>query len=335
MVRIPGVWTLALAIAASSLIGSSSARADDRDIVLSRLGNTISDFEGNPVDVVGNNLHFRSMVSELGVVLAPRLLSPSDTLGFGGFQFSADFAYTSITSDADYWRVLESSNNPTGSNVSHGDSIVPTVGLFVRKGMWLPLPSFETGLGAVHLVDSDLWAAQGYAKFALHEGYHDLPLPSFAVRGAASRMMGSKDLDLTVASLDLSMSKAFGISQTVNIAPYGGWNLLIVVPRSEVIDKTPNLSPFTTPGDGAMNFVFKDQANITRHRMFLGAKLQYYVFAITLEANFAFAGSSVDDRSGNDTQCSDVVDPNGVAACDATDEARLQESYSISVGLDF
>ena len=80
-------------------------------------------------------------------------------------------------------------------------------GSTLRKGLWLPLPSSEVGLGAVHLMDSQMWAAQGYVKFALLEGYHKLPLPSIAVRVAASRVFGSRDLDLTVASADVSISK--------------------------------------------------------------------------------------------------------------------------------
>src|SRR5438128_637824 len=33
--------------------------------------------------------NFRSLMSELGVVIAPRLQTPADTLGFAGFQVSA------------------------------------------------------------------------------------------------------------------------------------------------------------------------------------------------------------------------------------------------------
>ena len=77
--------------------------------------------------------------------------------------------------------------------------------MFARKGLWfLPLPSFEVGAGAVNVSGSKMWAAQIYGKFAIQEGFHDWPLPSLAVRGAASRLMGADQLDLTVASLDVS-----------------------------------------------------------------------------------------------------------------------------------
>ena len=54
--------------------------------------------------------------------------------------------------------------------------------------------------------------------------------------------------------------------------------------------------------------MFKDQANILRQRFFVGAKFQYYVFQLTIEAQFALAGTSVDDRTGTSTMCTPGID---------------------------
>lgn len=309
---------LAAALTCAALGASAPAVAGDNDLVLSRLGT----IEGDRV--VGSNVGFRSLASELGVVLAPRLLAPADTLGFGGFEFTADVATTSISEGAEHWRTLER-DDTTGS--------LSTVGFFVRKGIWLPLPSFEVGLGAVHLQGSDMWAGQGYLKFALHEGYHDLPLPSIAVRGAGSRMMGQHELDLTVASIDVSASKDFGIAGSVTLSPYAGWNWLLIVPRSEVVDKTPHIDLRDDPMDASMNFVFVDQDTILRNRFFLGAKLRHYVFTLHLEAAVALAGSSTDDRQGTDLPCSTAGMP--TTDCDATDQASSQSTLTVGLGLDF
>lgn len=307
------------------------AAADDNDLLLSRLGTCIDD-TGAPttncdtaIDVLGSNLDFRALVSELGVALAPRLIEPADTLGFGGFQFAIDSAFTSINAGQSYWQ--------NGREKSNGDSTLQTVGLHVRKGMWLPTPSFEVGLGLVQLVDSHIWSAQGYAKFALHEGFHDYPIPSLSVRGAASRMMGSESLDLTVASVDIATSKEFGLFGSINVAPFLGWNWLIIVPRSEVIDKTPNIDSRTNMNDQNLNFVFTDQDDIHRNRFFTGFKFKYYVFILAFEANFAFKGGSTDDRAGTDLDCEDATMP--TTECDATDRAGSQQTYSISIGMDF
>lgn len=304
---------------------ASPAAADQNDLVLSRLGTRVMDPDtGEVTGVVGQNLELRGLASQLGVVLAPHLLTPADTVGFGGFQLTVDYATTTIDRTASYWRVLEGAP-------SDGMS---TVGLFMRKGMWFPLPSFEIGGGAIHLVDSRTWTGQLYTKFALHEGYHDLPIPSLAVRGAVSRMMNQRELDLTVASVDVNVSKHFGIGGTWRLDPFVGWNMLMIVPRSEVIDPTPEVDPLT-PGnekDILLNFVFKDQDNIYRQRIFLGAKMQYYVFQLTIEAQFALAGGSVDDRSGTNEMCTPMAT---TAACDAKDPAGGQRTLAMSAGFDF
>src|SRR5262249_37910280 len=152
--------------------------------------------------------------------------------------------------------------------MAHGPSSLQTVGFFARKGMWFPVPAFEIGAGAVHLVGSQIWAAQLYAKLALHEGYHDFPLPSLAFRGSVSRMMNQRDLDLTVISLDATVSKHVGVGGTWRLDPFAGFNLLVIVPRSEVIDPTPNIDPLVMGNekDAQLNFVFKDQDNIYRSR---------------------------------------------------------------------
>lgn len=304
---------------------ASPAFADQNDLVLSRLGTRVMDpSTGEVTGVVGQNLELRGLASQLGVVLAPHLLTPADTVGFSGFQLTVDYASTTIDRGASYWRVLEGTP----------DSGMNTVGLFMRKGMWFPLPSFEIGGGAIHLIDSRTWTGQLYAKFALHEGYHQLPIPSLAVRGAVSRMMNQRELDLTVASLDVAVSKHFGIGGTWRLDPYAGWNMLMIVPRSEVIDPTPNIDPLT-PGnekDILLNFVFKDQDNIYRQRFFFGAKMQYYVFQITLEAQFALAGSSIDDRSGTNETCTPMAT---TTACDAKDPAAGQRTLAMSAGFDF
>jgi hypothetical protein len=323
-------WAIAAAVAALGAAAfPRAAVAGDNDLVLARLGTIAPD----GTEVIGSNLDFRALASELGVVLAPRLSEPADTIGFGGFRFGADLAFTSISSGEPYWRVLQSSPDPNDPGAVHGSRFLPTVGLFARKGIWLPLPSFEVGAGAVHLVDSRIWAAQGYAKFALHEGYHDLPIPSVAVRGAASRMMGSTEIDLTIASIDVSLSKSIGLGGTVNFAPYVGWNWLIIVPRSEVVDKTPHIDPLSSQEDLRMNFVFKDQDDIIRNRIFLGTRLRYYVFALTVEGSLALAGSSLDDRPGTAATC--LPGPAVTTFCNSPDISGRQMTLTTTLALDF
>lgn len=325
-----GVLTALVLVCMSRL-----AAADANDLVLSRLATRIMNNSGQLTGVVGENLEFRALVSQLGVVLAPHLLTPADTLGFGGFQFDVSASQTTIDSKQPYWRALAGSPDPSGAmGLAHGPTALRTIGLFAHKGMWFPVPSFELGAGAVHLLDSDIWAAQLYAKFALHEGYHDLPLPSLAVRGAVSRMMPQRELDLTVASVDVTISKHVGIGGTWRFDPFAGWDLLMIVPRSEVIDATPDIDPLDMGNqmDLNNNFVFRDQATIYRHRILAGAKFQYSVLQLTIEGQFALAGTSVDDRAGTSAPCQPNSDTTN---CDAKDTAAAQTTLSVSAGFDF
>ena len=323
-----------LAMAFAVLLAPAAAAADVNDLVLGRLATRGTDAAGKPI-VVAQNLEFRELASQLGVVLAPQLLTPADTLGFAGFQFDVDLSTTQIDSTASYWRARAGSPDPTGtSGVANGPSSLHTVGLFVRKGMWFPVPSFEVGAGAVHIVDSTTWAAQFYAKIALVEGYHQLPIPSIAVRGGVSRMMNQRELDLTVGSLDVTASKHFGIAGTWRFDPFVGWDLLLIIPRSEVIDPTPNIDPLHmgNEADAALDFVFKDQSNIYRNRFMVGAKFQYSIIQLTLEAQFALKGSSIDDRTGTVAAC---LPGSMTTNCDAKDQAAAQRTLSMSAGFDF
>jgi len=327
--RIAGV---ALAL---SLLAPAAALADDNDLVLSRLGTRIPDGSGNLTNVVGQNLEFRALASQMGVVLAPHLLSPADTVGFGGFQLTVDYSTTTIDGTAAYWRAREGSAEPaTAGTGAHGPGSLTTIGVFARKGMWFPLPSFEIGGGAVKLLESNAWTGQLYAKFGLHEGYHQLPLPSVSVRGAVSRLMSQRELDLTVASLDVVLSKHIGVGGTWKFHPFAGWNLLMIVPRSEVIDPTPDIDPLVmgNEDDADLDFVFDEQDTIFRHRFLFGAKFQYSFLQLTVEAQFALAGSSTDDRPGTNELCM----PNSTTSnCDAKDTAGSQRTLAVSAGFDF
>ena len=318
----------ALAILAFASLASGQARADKHDLVLSRLGRSNS----AGTDVIPYNQDFRSLVSELGVVLAPKFMTPADTLGYSGFQFSFDYGYNKINHEKRFWCATEESTSCSGAGADKGTGYMSTISLWARKGLWLPVPSFEFGAGALHVIDSTMWAGQIYGKFALHEGFHEWPIPSVAARGSASRLFGSEQLDLTVASIDISVSKSIGVQGTVNLEPYGGWNYLWIIPRSEVIDKTPNVDSLSDPNDLRNNFVFPDQDNITRHRFFFGTKVKYYVFALTLQLDLALAGSSVDDRQSN-VRCDDTGDDESL--CDSEDQAGGQQTYSASLSLDF
>jgi hypothetical protein len=294
-----------------------------------------------PVTVpVEGQVAFRSLMSELGVVIAPRLQTPADTLGYAGFQFSAELGVTKINSSRSYWNGV-AGFNPGGEPRS--DSYLTTVGGFVRKGMWFPLPAFEFGAGALNIIGSRMYAIQGYAKLALQEGFHGWWLPSFAVRGSVSQLLGTDQVDLNVYGVDVLISKAFGIAGTSRLEPFLGWNVLFIDATSGVIDATPSCDAFEvqqaapgtqvndhcapsqsgTTNDTFANFTFPQQSVITRYRWSAGFKLKMSVLFLVGEFDFVQAGRSQDGNQPS-TQPEAVRDASG-----------SQQSFSVSAGFDF
>jgi hypothetical protein len=289
-------------------VGSVDARGDRNDLTLERIIGmpTVPGMFNDPSDPV-RQTQYKSLMSELSVVMSPRALAPSDTLGYSGFQLAFETSFTQITNTADYWQ-------KGVENVS--SSFLPTISVMARKGIWLPLPGFEIGAGATKLMDSSMYAVQGYAKLALHEGFHDWAIPSLAVRGAVSRVLGTSQVDLTVLSLDASVSKSFGIAGTVTLDPYLGAGTLLSFVRGQVIDTTPNVDAYRQgagSNDVNANTTFPDPDTIVRWRLFGGFRLLYAFLAFTGEFAYTFCNDSagncgkvdmikVTDRSGGQVQ---------------------------------
>ena len=111
--------------------------------------------DGTTPDADGQS-RFRSLMSELGFAIAPRLMTPADTLGYAGFQFSAELGVTKINPDRQigdraYWDGI-AGVEPTNPTAIAPDSYLTTVGGYVRKGLWIPLPAFEFGAGALSIL---------------------------------------------------------------------------------------------------------------------------------------------------------------------------------------
>ena len=280
---------------------------------------------------------FRSLMSELGVVMAPRIPMPAGTLGYAGFLVSGELGVTEISSNRSFWNGVNAVS-PQTPNSSRPSSTLTTMGLFMRKGIWLPAPSVELGGGVVNLLDSQMLSWQAYAKLALHEGFHDLPIPSLSVRGAFAYITGTDQVSLNISSVDVLVSKGFGVLKTARLEPFGGWSWLMIRAGGRPIDFTPlcdaHAVAVATPGqtvsdhcavaqsgktdDFKANFGFPSQDVITRYRVFGGAKLKFGLLAIIAQYELYLAGHSRDD-----------------SVVPAVDQSGQQSAFSLSLGLDF
>jgi len=279
------------------LCAPAPALADRNDFTLERMLGAPATPGAVVTPSLARQSQFRSLMSEMSVVMSPDLLTPADSLGWSGWHLSFDSRFTSISNKQDYWKVGV-------QDVS--SSFLSTLHLMARKGIWAPLPAFEIGAGGAYLVDSSIFALQAYAKFGIHEGFHNFPIPSISLRGAVSRLLGTNQVDLTVVSTDLTVSKSFGLGGAVKLDPFLGANLLVTFARSAVIDTTPGIDAYKqgmaqmtgSPMDLNSNTVFPDQDAILRWRLFLGARLVYHVVAVTAE----FAWTFCNDRAVHCTE---------------------------------
>jgi hypothetical protein len=296
---------------------------------------------------VPDNQAWYSLASELGVVLAPKFLMPAETMGYNGFSIGFQTGFTKISNDADFWHAAEEYDpNDPGSGPPQ---FLTTIGAMVHKGIWLPLPSFELGAGFNYLPKSDMWMMLVDTKFAIHEGFANLPLPEIAVRGTGGRMVGNSQMDLTLAGLDFSMSKSFGVFGTFNLTPYAGYQILWIIADPEILDATPGedaiaASPRGKNGtvpecsdnvaDCNAYFVFFNPDPILRHRMFVGVRLIVGVFNLTAEFAMAVKGSTSFDYQPQKPEDGRLdTDPRHIAT--AKDQAGLQPAANVMVGLDF
>lgn len=280
---------------------SSEVWAGAYDLRLNQLG---SDTGSGPM---GRNDDFRSLASELGTLMAPKPGDPADSLGLSGFAVSADMSINTISNAKPFW---------TDATRGTPGKVAPTIQIMGRKGLW---PGIEVGAGATHLFNSRMWTISGYGKVALHEGFHHLPIPSIALRGMFSRLVGAEDMNMTTGSVDVSLSHVFGIGKTVNITPYAGYQALLIVARSGVLDVTPTTDEYLDPTGKLSEFVFKDAGIILRHRPFLGFRFIFSVIRITAEAMIVPSGG----RNGK------------IGTTTVADNSGLQQQYTLSLGLDF
>ena len=253
MIRSAGLAAALLLILASGPVSALTHDLDLSRMVLDSnndpwLGNDPYNtlFGANRDSPLANQNFFRSLAAELGLAFAPKFLAPAETLGHNGFDIGIEWSLTGINNSEPYW------NGPcdTGSTCAVSSyieddrqpkSVLTTGQVHIRKG--LPF-SFELGGTASYLLYTEMAAVGIELKWALNEGFYYIP--DIAIRGSGTRVFGSKGIDLTLGGFDISISKAFGLGDTVSLTPYAGYNFLYIRAASYVLDATPGVSPGTS-----------------------------------------------------------------------------------------
>jgi hypothetical protein len=247
------------AVGVSVLVAGAAASAEPMDPALERLvvnprcngtasaANEPGVFAGGD-PCVEDNAAFKKLINQWGFAVAPNATHSARTTGYGGFHVSIEAAYTSIDADADYWkRGTRGPVDPTSNQASYRNSspasVLQLYSVKLRK-------SFGFGLelaGAFSLIpDTSLLTGGADVRLSLLEGFRTgVPgaLPDLAVGSGVRTVSGTPQFYLTVASLDIQISKPLPIADSSIITPYLGYQYLWIFGDSGLVDLTPATDP--------------------------------------------------------------------------------------------
>jgi hypothetical protein len=254
----------------------SVANAAANDLQLYRLG--------NPADTAASS-RFRMLGNELGVALSATTLEPTNTLGMSGFDLALEYDFVFVNGGNQigglpYW-------------VTEGQPpsllMVPT--LHLRKG--LPF-SFDVGVKLASVVNSATLAATVEIKWALLEGFKNLP--DFSTRFYIGRAFGQQDLNLTLGGLDFSVGKQFGVAGLFTLSPYGGFCLQGAQSSTSAFwgdpVNTTSQIYLQNPTSSVVAFNTNDLIDNLYGRIYGGVQLTSSILSIALEYGYILPLSS-------------------------------------------
>jgi hypothetical protein len=271
---------------------------------------------------------FAALSYQLGILMAPNLLTPAETLGVDGFVVQAETSFSSIdinSGDAENYWVL-------GTEESSPSAVLSSAAIRIRKG--LPY-SIELGAGLSTIFGSRMSAIQGDFKWSLLEGFQSWYfLPDVSFHAGVSRLLGAPDLDLTTVTAGGMISKSIGVRGNFSLTPFVSYEQLYVVALSQVVDFTPNVSSLDVPADLANNDVFQEVDSRGR-RIAGGVRLIYTKAVIT--ASLAVTPENDIPVAEAWDNFADIFDGDDGATVSSLlgSAVKGQKSFQLGVGFDF
>jgi hypothetical protein len=258
-------------------LAPSAAVAGDNDITLQRFGACQGSGLAACARVTVDEGAFRLLARDLGLVMFPRLRASAETLGQAGFAFQIDHSFSVVDAQSDYWERASVEESPNGT--------LSTTQIHIRKG--LPM-SLELGAMATFLWQSDLVAIGGELKWAFHEDTL-WPVPDLMFRAFGNTVLGHPQLVLTNVGADVVVGVPFGAGGVVNLTPYAGYTMLVIIAGTQIIDATPGdpLPPVVSSDATLTNqpeFSFDVESQLV-HQALVGLRLQMGVVNAVFEVN--------------------------------------------------
>ena len=205
-----------------------------------------------------DNAAFKRLVNQLGFALAPTAMHSARTTGYGGFNIALEATYSSLSSDADYWKrgtqgASDPSTNKAATSNDSPVSLLQQYSLKLRKG-------FGFGLevaGVVGFVPkTSILNGGADVRMAVLEGFRTGVLgilPDVAVGGGVRTITGTPELQLTTVGVDVQISKPIAIQDVSVLTPWIGYQYLWIFGDSGLVDLTPGTNAIQACGYGGQN----------------------------------------------------------------------------------
>jgi len=255
---------LGFAVLSLLLAAPLAAQAEPMDLALGRLvanGSSCLSADGagrfeptSAQDCRPDNLAFKRLVNQLGFALAPAAMHSARTTGFGGFNVAFEASYTTLSSDADYWKrgtqgAVDPSTKQAATSNQSPASLLQQYSLKLRKGFGY---GFELTGVVGFLPQTSLINGGADVRLAILEGFRTGVLgilPDIAVGSGVRTITGTPELQLTTVGLDVQISKPLVIADSSVLTPWLGYQYVWIFGDSGLVDLTPG-----TSAQGACNY---------------------------------------------------------------------------------
>ncbi|HVJ89859.1 MAG TPA: hypothetical protein VM580_08640 [Labilithrix sp.] len=215
-----------------------------------------------------NNLAFKNLVSELGFAIAPTAFYPARTTGLGGFEISIEASYTNIYAgrgveqsgggSLKYWQLgtrgaQDQNTKQYSIRNASPDDLLQVYALKARKGLGL---GFEFAGSFGYVSNTTLWVGGADIRWSMLEGFRKGALgilPDVSVGGGVRTLTGTSRFYLTTVGIDARVSKPITLADSAQLIPSFGYQRLIILGDSNVVDSTPNVDAMAQCGYGGVD----------------------------------------------------------------------------------
>jgi hypothetical protein len=187
---------------------------------------------------------FKKLMNQFGFAFAPSAMHSARTTGFGGFHLSIEGSVTEIDDGAEYWqRGTQGTRDQNANKFSIRNTdpvgVLTLYSAKIRK-------SFGFGLELTGVVGfmpkTSIVSGGADVRLSLLEGFREgIPgiLPDIAVGGGVRTLTGTPQFQLTIAGLDVQISKPLPIADSSIITPWIGYQYIWIFGDSGLVDLTP------------------------------------------------------------------------------------------------